>query len=77
MSTTTTDAETSTTPWPNTEELLEQYDHWQELPGIDRDDYSAFRKLAALYRFALTHMDSPGNHLLFEAIAAVEQTWKD
>jgi hypothetical protein len=74
---TTTDAETPTTAWPNVKELLAEYDRWQELPGIDRDDYSAFRKLAALYRFALTHMDSPGNELLFEAIATVEQTWKD
>lgn len=73
---TTTDAvETSTTPWPNTEELLEEYDHWVTLPNIEGDQYSAFAKLAALYRFALTHQDSPGNELLFEAIANVEQTW--
>lgn len=72
---TTTEAETPSTPWPNTEELLEQYEHWLTLPSIERDEYSAFAKLGALYRFALTHQDSPGNELLFEAIAAVEQTW--
>jgi hypothetical protein len=75
--TTTADADTPTTTWPNMEELLEEYDHWQKLPELDRDDYSAFRKLAALYRFALTHMDEPGNELLFEAIATVEQTWRE
>ncbi|WP_457171545.1 hypothetical protein [Mycobacteroides abscessus] len=70
---------TAETPknWPNTEELLEEYDRWRELPSIENDEYSAFAKLGALYRFALTHIDSPGNELLFEAIAAVEQTWKD
>jgi hypothetical protein len=74
---TTADAETPTTPWPNTEELLEEYDRWQKIPEFDNDEYSASAKLAALYRFALTHMDAPGNELLFEAIATVEQTWKD
>jgi hypothetical protein len=54
---------------------LEQYEHWLTLPSIERDEYSAFAKLGALYRFALTHQDSPGNELLFEAIASVEQTW--
>jgi hypothetical protein len=72
---TTTDANTQTAPWPNIEELLQEYDHWQKIPEFDNDEYHAFAKLAALYRFALTHQDSPGNELLFEAIAVVEQTW--
>jgi hypothetical protein len=73
---TTTDAdETTAAPWPNTEDLLEQYEHWLTLPNVERDEYSAFAKLAALYRFALTHQDSPGNEMLFDAIAHIEDTW--
>ncbi|MGV0696694.1 hypothetical protein [Mycobacterium paraintracellulare] len=72
-----TDADTAAKPWPNTDELLDQYEHWLTLPSIERDEYSAFAKLAALYRFALTHQDSPGNELLFDAIASVEQTWNE
>jgi hypothetical protein len=63
------------TPWPNTQELLEQYEHWLTMPSIERDECSAFAKLAALYRFAITHQDAPGNELLFDAIASVEQAW--
>ncbi|WP_396913657.1 hypothetical protein [Mycolicibacterium sp.] len=66
--------DTTTTAWPNTEALLEQYEHWLTLPNIERDEYSAFAKLAALYRFAITHQDSPGNEMLFDAIAHVEDT---
>jgi hypothetical protein len=74
----TPDEDTSTTaPWPNVEELLEEYDHWMKLPEVDSDQYSAFIKLAALYRFALMHMDEPGNEVLFQAIATVEQTWRE
>lgn len=71
------DSETPTAAWPNVQELLEEYDRWQRLPDIERDEYSAFSKLGALYRFALTHLDSPNNELLFEAIATVEQTWNE
>jgi hypothetical protein len=63
--------------WPDIEGLLAEYDRWLTLPGLERDEYSAFKKLAALYRFALTHMDAPGNELLFEALAAVDQTWNE
>jgi hypothetical protein len=57
--------------------LINEYDGWKSVLDRDTDDFDAFAKLTALYRFAITNYSEPGVELLLDAIAAVEAAEKE
>lgn len=62
---------------PTLDDLLSEYDNWRGTLDRDTDDHDSIAKLAALYRFAITHYDQPGIELLLDAIVAIEGAQKE